>query len=219
MPWNRNLRGPTACSCIARADGAPTLLYHPSGRPGRPKGSQPISRNEDPSEETRRTTLWSVVWRSNSATDPFHAGCLIPGAISASGTSTNRRRCIRGCGTCNSGVSIVSCPYSRMSISISRGPFATNFLLPIFVSISRKARNSVIALKCVSASTAQFKNHRCSRKSTGSGSYNDDTFVTPTPPCGNSPLAPPRFLAPSPTFAPTHQHTLFSPPPFHPSHL
>src|SRR5258708_35639281 len=67
-----------------------------------------------------------------------------------------------------------------MSISISRGPLDTNFLPPIFFSISRKARNNMAASKFVSASTAQFKNHGCSRKSTGSVSLNDETIVNAT---------------------------------------
>src|SRR5260370_42411997 len=45
---------------------------------------QPVSRYDDSLGGTRRTTLWTVVCRSTSATDPFHAGCLRPAAISAS---------------------------------------------------------------------------------------------------------------------------------------
>ena len=48
-------------------------------------------------------------------------GCNIFGAISAAGSSTNRRNDIRGCGSVSIAVSLTSLPYSSMSISSVRG--------------------------------------------------------------------------------------------------
>lgn len=56
------------------------------------------------------TTLLSSVAARSCAAVPRHDGCLTSGASSTSGTRTNRRRCIRGCGTCNSEASMVCCP-------------------------------------------------------------------------------------------------------------
>src|SRR5437879_13046272 len=57
-----------------------------------------------------RTSLRSVVPAASSEAVFTHDGCWSEGAISASGTSTNRRKSIHGGGTCDSDVSIVSAP-------------------------------------------------------------------------------------------------------------
>jgi hypothetical protein len=56
------------------------------------------------------TTLWSSVEARSWAAVALHCGGFTSGASSASGMRTKRRRCMRGCGTCNSGASMVCCP-------------------------------------------------------------------------------------------------------------
>ena len=68
---------------------------------------------------------------SNSRTFFFWPGKIKEGAISFKGSSTNRRKCARGCGKTNSSEFLVSDPNTIKSKSNGRASFITFFgILP-----------------------------------------------------------------------------------------
>ena len=91
-------------------------------------------------------------------------------------------------------------PYSRISMSISRGPFGTTLSRPISRSISSSASISRSGESSVSAATAQFKNQGCSLISSGSVSYNEDSCVTRTR-ADPAPQSPARYSPRDPPYS------------------
>ena len=92
----------------------------PGGRAAKPRGL----------EESRVARGRSGSARRSSRTVRPLIGCRQSGAISASGASTKRRVSMRGCGRTGSGRARRAPPRSRMSRSISRGPFGNDGVRP-----------------------------------------------------------------------------------------
>src|ERR1700733_5778858 len=100
-------------------------------------------------------------------------------------------------------------PNSKISISMIRGPLGAARSRPADRSISSSACIKSRAVKSVSTSTTEFKNHPCSTNSTGSVSYNEDFFTTRTPCPDNSAIARAIFSARSPRFDPSDRKISF----------
>ena len=106
----------------------------------------------------------AILWPSRSVTDAAPAG-----AISASGSSTNRRSCMAGCGMVSSAGSTIESPNSRMSMSIFRGPCLWMRGVGPWLARSPGCASAAPAgVFSVSRETAQFRNHGCAVNSTGS---------------------------------------------------
>ncbi len=88
-----------------------------------------------------RSIAWSASAGSSAATAP-RPGMLAAGAISASGSSAKARSCMRGCGTCRPGSSIIASPCSSRSRSIVRGAMWKSRRRPASCSIASRASSS-----------------------------------------------------------------------------
>ncbi len=103
------------------------------------------------------------------------------GAISFNGSSTNRRRCARGCGKTSSGVSRVSGPNAIKSKSSGRGSFGTILVCrPNSFSSTRSfcSNDSGVSPSRASKPTTAFTNSgEPGGQSTGEVCHNEDLRI------------------------------------------
>ena len=101
------------------------------------------------------------------------------GAISASGASTNARRCILGCGTVRWCFWIMSWSIIKMSKSNVRGSLGRVLCRPLAVSIFCSSASSCDGVSEVCSSIAMFRYMGCASFTwNGSVSYIEDVDAT-----------------------------------------
>ena len=83
------------------------------------------------------------------------------GAISASGASTKRRVSMRGCGRMGSGRARRDPPRSKMSRSISRGPFGKEGVRPTASSMRWSSRSRAAGERSQATAATAFQNGGC----------------------------------------------------------
>lgn len=106
-------------------------------------------------------------------------GCMRVGAISASGASTNARRCILGCGTVMCCCWIMSWSIIKMSKSNVRGSLGRVLCRPLVVSIFCSSASSCDGVSEVCSSIAMFRYMGCASFTwNGSVSYIEDVDTT-----------------------------------------